>query len=150
MKPGVDYTGITTSFHCNDGKGKFLFHKRSINCRDEHGTWDCGAGRLGFGETPEKSVLREVQEEYGCQGKIQKRLSMYSLHREWEGQPTHWLTIPFFILVDPKEVKINEPEHIDAVDWFTLNDLPQPLHTGFQQTYKKYQKYFEAVARYKK
>jgi len=29
MISGIDYIGITTPFYCNDGKGNFLFHKRS-------------------------------------------------------------------------------------------------------------------------
>ena len=61
MKPGVDYIGITTPFYCNDGNGLFLLHKRSKNCRDEHGRWDPGSGQLNFGCTPEKNVLREAK-----------------------------------------------------------------------------------------
>jgi hypothetical protein len=49
MNPGIDYVGITTVFFCHDGKGNFLFHKRSNKCRDEHGRWDLGSGKLEHG-----------------------------------------------------------------------------------------------------
>ena len=143
MKPGVDYIGITTPFYCNDGDGLFLLHKRSKNCRDEHGRWDPGSGQLDFGCTPEENVLREVAEEYGCKGEIQEQLPVHSIFREWDGKKTHWLAIPFFVKVNPKEVKNNEPEKIDEIGWFPLNKLPEPLHTGFNFTFKNYQKYFE-------
>lgn len=143
MKIGIDFIGITTPFYCNDGKGKFLLHKRSKNCRDEQGTWDPGGGQLEFGQTLEKSVLREIEEEYGCRGIIQEQLPAHSILRTHDGKKTHWIAIPFFILVNKDEVKNNEPEKIDELGWFTLDNLPHPLHTGFQYTYKHYKSSFE-------
>lgn len=143
MKPGIDFVGITTPFYCNDGKGLFLLHKRSKNCRDEHGRWDPGSGKLEFGLTPEENVLKEVQEEYGCSGEIQGRLPAHPIFRTFDGIKTHWLALPFFIKVDPKRVKNNEPEKIDEIGWFRLNSLPDPLHTGFNITFTNYQKHFE-------
>src|SRR3990172_2287352 len=143
MKVGIDYTGITTPFYCNDGKGNYLLHKRSKYCRDEQGKWDPGGGRLAFGYSPERNVLKEVKEEYGCIGKIQKQIPPHSIIRKLNGKRTHWLAIPFFILVKPKEVKINEPRMIEEIGWFKLSNFPEPLHPGFKHTLKKYRKYFE-------
>jgi 8-oxo-dGTP diphosphatase len=142
MKAGIDYIGVSTPFYCNDGKGKFVFHKRSKKCRDENGKWDTGSDELRFGQAIGESVLREVKEEYGCKGKIQEQLPPHSILRIHRGKKTHWLVIPFFILVNPKEVKINEPEKIKEIGWFPLDKLPKPLHTGFQYTFKEYRKYF--------
>ena len=146
MNPGIDYIGITTPFYCNDGKGKFLLHKRSKNCRDEVGTWDPGSGQLEFGLTVEENVLKEVKEEYGCEGIIQEQLPAHSIFRIHDGRKTHWLAIPSFILVDPKKVKNNDSEKIDEIGWFTLDNLPTPLHTGFHYTFSHYKDYF---AKYK-
>lgn len=143
MVTGIDYIGISTPFYCNDGKGNFLLHKRSKNCRDEQGMWDPGGGQLEFGQTLEESVLREVLEEYGCKGEIQEQLPAHSVFRTNNGKPTHWVAIPFFIKVNRDEVKNGDPEKIDELGWFTLDDLPKPLHNGFQQTYSKHKDYFE-------
>jgi len=147
LQPGIDYVGISTPFYCNDGKGNFVFHKRSKNCRDEWGRWDTGSGKLEFGQSPEENVLREVKEEYGVKGIIQEQLPPHSIFRINKGRKTHWLVIPFFILVDPSAVKINDPEKIYEIKWFCLSKLPNPLHTGFQYTLGRYKKYFE---KYKK
>lgn len=147
MKAGIDYIGITTPFYCNDGKGKFLLNKRSIHCRDEQGTWDPGGGQLEFGETLEQSVLREVREEYRCASTIQEALPPHSILRVHNGQNTHWLAIPFFILVDPSKVKNNVPEKIDEIGWFPLDALPKPLHTGFAYSLKIFGRYFEKYKR---
>lgn len=143
MKIGINYIGITTPFYCNDGKGNFLFHTRSKNCRDEHGAWDPGGGQVEFGESLEESVLREVKEEYGCTGVIQEQLPAHSVLRTHEGVKTHWIAIPFLILVKKSEVINNEPKKIDEIGWFRLNKLPHPLHTGFEFSFNKYRKYFE-------
>lgn len=147
MKPGVNYVGISTPFYCNDGKGHFVLHKRSKNCRDEQGRWDTGSGQLRFSQTVEENVLREVKEEYGCKGEIQEQLPAHSIFRKQNGRMTHWLVIPSFVLVNPKKVRIREPHKADEIGWFTLDNLPKPLHTGFQFTLKKYKKYFR---KYKK
>ena len=143
MRPGLHYVGVTTPFYCNDGKGNFLFHKRSTKCRDEHGAWDVGSGKLEFGQSPEESALREVLEEYGCEGVIQEQMPTFSIVRTWDGKKTHWIAIPFFIKVNPDEVKNNEPEKIDEIGWFTLSNLPDPLHTGFQYAFEKYRTHFD-------
>lgn len=140
---GLDYIGVSTPFYCNDGKGKFLLHKRSKMCRDEVGAWDVGSGQLEFGWTPEENVLREVLEEYGCRGTIQEALPVHPVVREWQGRKTHWVAIPFFVKVNPKEVKNSEPDRIEELGWFQLAELPQPLHTGFSYTLNKYPEYFD-------
>lgn len=143
MNIGIDHIGITTPFYCNDGKGNFLLHRRSKNCRDEQGHWDPGSGKLDFGVTLEENVLREVMEEYGCPGEIQERLPAHDIFRELGGVKTHWLAVPFFVKVDPQKVTMNEPHKMDELGWFRLDKLPEPLHTGFRFTFTKYRRYFD-------
>ncbi|MFA5136176.1 MAG: NUDIX hydrolase [Patescibacteria group bacterium] len=138
QEPGIDFIGITTPFYCTDGKGKFLLHKRSSKCRDDVGVWDCGGGKLEFGQTLEENVLREVKEEYGCSAVILKNLLSYTLFRVYEGKKTHWIAFPFLILVNPMKVKNNDPEKIDKIGWFTVSSFPQPLHIGVETALKKY------------
>ena len=140
MKPGVDYIGISTVFICHDGAGNFLLHKRSDKCRDEQRRWDFGGGQLRFGENLEECVLREVKEEYGVVGKIEKHFPAHSLLRENNGFKTHWLIVNFIVRVDRKKVEINNPEKMDEIGWFKINKLPRPLHSGAKFTIKKYKK----------
>jgi len=143
MKAGIDFIGITTPFFCHDGQGNFILHKRSNQCRDERGFWDVGSGKLEFGQTLEESVLREVKEEYGCIGIIQNQLPPYTLLRTHEGVKTHWIAIPFLILVDPKKMKNNDPDKITEVGLFSLLKLPKPLHSGLRYILKRNASYFK-------
>lgn len=147
MKIGTDFIGITTPFYCIDGIGHFLLHKRSVNCRDEQGRWDPGAGQLELDASVEENVLREVAEEYGCKGEIVGRLPAHDIFRMQDGVRTHWLAVPFFVKVNREEVRINEPEKIDELGWFTLDSLPQPLHTGFAHSLNTFREEFEKLVR---
>ena len=63
MKKGTDYIGVTVSYFCHDGKGNYVFNKRSVNCRDEHGRWDNGGGGLGVGENVLDPLPTQGKEE---------------------------------------------------------------------------------------
>jgi 8-oxo-dGTP diphosphatase len=133
MRAGLDFIGVNVAFHCHDGKGNILLHLRSDKCRDEHNTWDSGAGRVNFGETLEEAVTREVVEEYGCQPLEIKEITHYTNLRKHDGKQTHWLTTLYAILIDPREVKIMEPEKNLENKWYALDDLPTPLHTSLKR-----------------
>jgi ADP-ribose pyrophosphatase YjhB (NUDIX family) len=143
LKIGLGYIGVTTPFYCHDGKGNLLMHKRTKECRDEHGRWDTGSGKLELALSLEENVLQEVLEEYGCKGEIQEQLPAHDIFREQDGMKTHWVAVPFFIKVNPEEVKNGEPHKIETISWFPISNLPEPLHTGFAYTFNRYKSYFE-------
>ncbi len=143
MKAGFDYTGVTVSFFCHDGKGNFLLHKRSQNCRDEQGAWDFGGGKLEFGEDFIDGVLREIREEYGLEAEIEEHLPAQNMVRQHNGQTTHWVSIGFIARIDPLKVIIGDPESMDELAWHQLDALPAPLHTGAAKRLKALGHIFE-------
>jgi len=40
----------------------------------------------------------------------------------------------FIVQVDPTKVTIGEPHKIDRIDWFTLDHLPENLHSQLPKT----------------
>jgi len=147
MKPGIDYIAVATPFYCTDGKGSWLLHKRSKNCRDEQGVWDFGSGKLEFSQTLEESVLREVRDKYGCARKILEKLPAFSHLREQNGMKTHWVAVPFIVKVSSTEVMNGDPEKIDEIKWFTSESLPSPLHSGITAAFEKYKEMFKKYSR---
>ncbi len=129
MKKGVDYPGVSIVFACHDGKGNFLFSKRSTACRDEHGTWDPGGGGLEFGDTVEHTLRKEIEEEYCTDVLAFERLGYRDVHRENCGEKTHWIALDFKVLVDRSKVKNGEPHKSEEIKWFTLDALPNPMHS---------------------
>lgn len=133
---GVDYIGVTCVFFCHDGNGRFLLHKRSDNCRDEQGRWDCGAGALKFGENFEIGVKREIKEEYNTDVVDLKHIATTNILRERDGENTHWVALVFAAQVVPEQATINDPPYMDEIGWFTKENLPEPLHSQFHKHFE--------------
>ncbi len=136
--PGINYTGITTIFLCHDGKGNILMGKRSQNCRDEQGKWDIGGGKLEFGLTLTENLEKEIQEEYCCNIIKSEFLGYDDVFRKQNGIDTHWLAMHFLVKIDPKQAKNGEPESIDEIKWFKINELPKPMHSQLDKFFQRY------------
>ncbi len=138
LKKGTDYTGVSVVFFCHDGKGKFLMSRRSVNTRDEHGKWDLGGGGVEFGHTIEETLRKELREEYCIEPIVHEFLGYMDVHREHQGRTTHWIALVFKVLVDPVSVRIGEPDMCDELGWFTLDSLPDNLHSQFPKLLELY------------
>lgn len=138
MKKGEDYVGVVVSFFCHDGKGEYVFTKRSINCRDEHGRWDCGGGSLELHDTVEETLHKEIREELCTEVLSYEFLGYRDVHRESGGARTHWIALDFKVLVDRESVRNGEPHKFDAVEWFALDALPTPLHSQIAEEIELY------------
>ncbi|MFZ1720899.1 MAG: NUDIX domain-containing protein [Microgenomates group bacterium] len=138
MTKGINYIGVSVSFFCHDGKGNYLFNKRSKNCRDEHGRWDPGGGGVEFGERVEDVLKKEIKEEY-CADILEKEfLGFRDVHRTLDGQPTHWVTLDYKILVDRAQVRNGEPHKFEELGWFRLDALPEPMHSQYGLALEQY------------
>ena len=129
LKRGIDYIGVTCVFYCHDGEGRVLLHRRSKNCRDEQGRWDCGAGSMEHGETFEEAVRREIKEEYCVVPEKVVHVSTHNVIRDNHGTKTHWIAVLHAVQVDPELVRIGEPEKMDEIAWFLSGDFPEDRHS---------------------
>jgi 8-oxo-dGTP diphosphatase len=138
MKKGEDHVGVTIVYLCHDGKGNVLLNKRGPNCRDEQGRWDPGGGGLELGDTVLDTLKKEIKEEYSTDVLGQEFLGYRDIHRVNNGKKTHWIALDFKVLVDRSMVKNSEPHKFDAVEWFKLDALPEPMHSQFPVFFEQY------------
>lgn len=138
---GVSFIGITTCFICHDGNGNIFMAKRSQKARDEWGHWDVGGGGLKWGFTAKSNAIREIEEEYSATPENIEFLGYRDVFREsTNGMPTHWLAIDFIALVDRDKIKINEPDMFDESGWFTVENIPSPLHSQLNTMFETHKK----------
>ena len=138
MIPGIDYPGINITYYCHDGTGRYVFNLRGKNCRDEQGKWDCGAGKLELHQTIEECLRKEIKEEYCTDVLDYEFLGFDDVHREHNGVQTHWIGLRYRVRVDAKKVANGEPHKFDDVQWFTLDNLPSPLHSQVEDELRAY------------
>ena len=138
MKKGEDFTGVSIIYFCHDGEGNFLLNKRSKNCRDEHGNWDCGGGGLEFLDTVENTLSKEIKEEYCADVLESKFLGYRDVHRTINDKKTHWIALDFKVKVDRRKVANGEPHKFDELGWFKINEFPSPLHSQLAKALDMY------------
>ena len=119
--------------------------KRSINTRDEQGRWDVGSGSMEFEHSVEETLAKEIREEYCTEILDKKFLGYRDVFRENSGGRTHWISLDFLVRVEPSLVKNGEPDMIEDLGWFTLGDLPKPLHSQLPIFFEKYRAQLETL-----
>src|SRR3989338_6063662 len=133
MKKGEDHISVSIVFFCHDGKGNYLLNKRSKNCRDEQGRWDCGGGGLEFGDTVIGTLKKEIKEEYCTDVLDYEFLGYRDAHRIHNEIKTHWIALDFKVLVDRKKVRNGESHKFEKLDWFKFGKFPKPLHSEYNK-----------------
>ncbi len=78
------------------------------------GTWELPAGHIEDGEDPAETVCREVLEETGLVVSNAQLIATFDV--------IHLFTAT----VDSGFLENREPNHHDAVGWFTVSALPSP------------------------
>lgn len=87
-----------------------------------NGTWGTGGGHLEFGESPEQCVKREIKEEFGIEIKNIKFLCVCNIVK----YEKHYVDIGFTAETDGNP-QIMEPEKFSAIEWFDMDNLPNPM-----------------------
>jgi len=99
------------------------------------GTWSFPGGHLEFNETIEDCAVREVKEETNLEiNNIRIQTFTNDMFKQ-EGK--HYVTL--LVLADylSGEVKLMESDKCDEWNWFTWDDLPEPLFLPIENLLKQ-------------
>jgi 8-oxo-dGTP diphosphatase len=101
--------------------GKTLLTKR----RGSHaaGCWQCVGGHVEFGESPMETVKREAHEELGIEIGNLRLAACTNMIKYGK----HYLDLTFAAEILVGEPRIIEPEKMEEIRWFPLDELPEPL-----------------------
>lgn len=116
-RPGV---GLAVIIRHNN---KVLLGKRKNSHGD--GTWNTPGGHLEFNETWEECATRETLEETGI--KIKNIHFGTATNDLFIKENKHYITIFMLADFDSGKVEIKEPDKCEKWDWFSWDNLPEPL-----------------------
>src|ERR1700753_3073280 len=107
MKAGRDCIGVGVGVVIRDDQGRVFLAQRGPQARNERGSWEFPGGELGYGETLEHAVRRELDEEYGLSVEINAQLGALDHILPAEGQ--HWVSVTYLARAAGGEPTIREP-----------------------------------------
>ncbi len=114
-----------------DDHERLLLVKRSV--APKKGFWCLPGGFMELHETPEQAALRELFEETGLSGKIDRLLGVTA-----NPSPTYGSVLMTGFLVKVFEGTPSPGDDADAIDWFEQTHLPEiafESHTHFIKIY---------------
>ncbi len=104
-----------------------LLERRSVHGA---GTWSTPGGHLEFGESPAACAIREVEEETGV---VIGNVRFIGITNDIFAEATrHYVTLWMRGEYRSGTPSIRAPYEMSAVDWFRLDNLPQPLFLSLQ------------------
>jgi 8-oxo-dGTP pyrophosphatase MutT (NUDIX family) len=118
---------------------KILLLQRS-NLVDEPGTWVYPGGKVEKGETLKVAVKREFEEETGFEGTI-KNMKKFEVYED-KGDDDFTYTTFIGDIGDEFEIVMNDGESTKG-GFYSIDNLPSPLHYGLEAILPKLQKYFK-------
>ena len=106
-------------------EGKILLGKRQKGSSHGSGTWCLPGGSLEFGETFDEFAKRETKEECGLEIGLMSQVAV--TNNIFKDEDIHSITLFFSTNWIKGEPLVNEPDKIAQWNWFSWDNLPEPL-----------------------
>jgi len=120
--------------------GKLLMTKRKGALGQ--GSYGTVGGHVEYGEHPTETIKREAKEELGIEIGNIKFLDCASSLKYGK----HYIDISFTADIISGKPKVMEPHRLESVQWYRLDNLPEPIFEYVKfclKAYKEKVSYFE-------
>lgn len=99
----------------------------------QKGFWDIPGGFVEPDEHPEQAVIRELKEELGVEGSIEKLVGTFAVnHYKWQGKINYVCDLAYQVTVNSTEFK--PQDDVSEYKWFAFDELPSSDELAFKTT----------------
>ena len=121
---------------------QILLTRRALTQKFWPGRWHCVTGTIEVGESPKEAIIREAEEEIGIKiRQLNLETSIFLLEKDYFDDARQFYALGLFFVshLASDQNPINaEPLKQDAIDWFSINQLPQPMIPSVEFGLKSY------------
>lgn len=130
-----------TGLWITDKEGNILIAQRAFSKKHDPGLWGPAvSGTVEEGETYESNIIKEAEEEIGLTGVIinpDQKIRIFQGFRQW-----------FTAVVDHNYKFIKQDEEVEAIKWFSKNELEELINDKPEIFVKNFKKYLEVLGVY--
>lgn len=119
--PAIPRVGVGTLIQNERGEVLLTLRKRA----PEAGCWSITGGKVEFMETLAQTAIREAKEETGLDIELLELLCVTDHIVKDEQQ--HWVSPAYLAKITGGTLSNPEPDKTEAVQFFTLSELPSNL-----------------------
>ncbi|MFH1779990.1 MAG: NUDIX domain-containing protein [Candidatus Micrarchaeota archaeon] len=122
-------------------ESKILIAKRTEKDEQAPNLWSLPCGSVEENETPEESIIREMQEELGIGIKIEKTVSK----RTYENEKESWSVYGYLCKITKGQPSIKEPEECEEIKFVETKEIPENFFPELRTVVKDYEKTLKTV-----
>lgn len=91
----------------------------------EAGCWSLPGGKVDYMETIENAIMREIKEELGVEIEITQLVCV--TNHIIQSEDVHYVAPTFTARITNGEVQNREPDALEDVQWFSINEIPENI-----------------------
>jgi 8-oxo-dGTP diphosphatase len=112
---------------CRDDQGRILLTRFYAEDNPGSGHWTMPGGAMEWGETPEETALRELEEETGLWARLGAVVGVfsrwYTAQESWRGEAGHTIGIVYEATNVTGKLRTSfDPGTTDAAAWFSVEE----------------------------
>ena len=118
---GFEFNILVGAIPIRNGS-EVLLLQRSYRERFMPGAWGLPCGKIEYGEDLETAVRRELKEEAGIEGRVERLVGYSTFLSRRNGIPLHNLQVNFEVTALSEKIALDASSQ--AARWMRLNDVP--------------------------
>lgn len=104
---------------------RVLLLRRSFEEKFLPGVWGVPAGKIQYGEEPDDAALRELYEEAGIKGEVERNAGSIWFESQYKDRDVQHIQLNYIVRADNARVELMDGSNMDY-RWVSIYDMDDP------------------------